>query len=708
MLLLSILYALIGISILIFVHELGHYLAAKRVGVRVERFAIGFDPPIRGKNLRLLSFKRGDTEYVLGAVPFGGYVKLAGGEMMLDPDHKPAPDELPGKSVGARSLVFVAGSVMNILFAFLCFMAAFTLGVPFTDPTIGTLVPGSPGWRAGLLSGDRIVAIGGDKITSFEDIKLSIALARSNESLGIEVERETQPGRVERITVPVTPRWDQEQGFNVVGLGPVLSDEAVEDPDPKSAVGLAGLKLGDRLVGFQLGDKRLPPLHINSLFEALNDYSLLRPGDACSLVVLRDGKEHVLTLKPQKDPDQKAVSELGIRGATLIACTGLIRDILPSSGAKRMLRLQDRVFAIDGDASPSLHWSKVLERAGSNAQLSLSVRSPDGTERTETVSSADFLGWCLRGEIRWDEHRARIGELTPDVPLARAGLQKGDLITHAGGEPLYSPERIEEDLPATPAGAVPLRVLRDGKPVEIQTALRDLIEAKGVTWNTMTEIKAVAPGSPADVAGIVPGSRLLRAGGKALHSWKDIVEVVSSKSPGDSVEITWLTPGGEERSQNVVVKLEPYESIHQSLPLQYAETIRKVSPLASFGAGAERTMVSAKQIFLTLRSLVRRDVSPKNLSGPLGITHLLTVVADRSSWSRLIYILGLISINLGLFNLLPFPILDGGHLTFLAIEKIKGSPVSAKVQEWSMNVALLAILFLAVFVTFNDFKRLLP
>ena len=137
------------------------------------------------------------------------------------------------------------------------------------------------------------------------------------------------------------------------------------------------------------------------------------------------------------------------------------------------------------------------------------------------------------------------------------------------------------------------------------------------------------------------------------------------------------------------------------------QTTVRAGILGSFGLGLQRTVVTSKQIFLTLRSLIRREVSAKNLSGPVGITHLLTKVVEHGKLSTLIYFLALISINLGLFNLLPFPILDGGHLLFLAIEKVKGSPVDVRIQEWAMNIAFLLILVLAAFVTFHDLKRLL-
>ena len=116
-------------------------------------------------------------------------------------------------------------------------------------------------------------------------------------------------------------------------------------------------------------------------------------------------------------------------------------------------------------------------------------------------------------------------------------------------------------------------------------------------------------------------------------------------------------------------------------------------------------MVTAKWVFLTLKGLIKREVAAKNLAGPVGVVHLIVRVSE---WGlgTLVYWLALISINLGILNLMPFPILDGGHLLFLLIEKIKGSPVSLRIQEIATTVAFFLIISLAVFVTYNDILRL--
>jgi len=127
--------AAVGFGLLILVHELGHFLAAKWMGVRVEVFSLGFGRP-------LLKKKGAQTTYQICAIPFGGYVKMAGEEE--DPGKPAPPDNFNSKSVGQRSIIFAAGVVMNIIFGFLVFMLAYRVGVPVVPAKAGELQPGSP------------------------------------------------------------------------------------------------------------------------------------------------------------------------------------------------------------------------------------------------------------------------------------------------------------------------------------------------------------------------------------------------------------------------------------------------------------------------------------------------------------------------------------------------------------------------------------
>src|SRR5262245_54139374 len=152
--------AALGIGLVIFIHELGHFLAAKAFKVRVEVFSLGFGP-------RLWGFTRKGTDYRIALVPVGGYVKMAGdtpGE-----ESSGAPDELTSKSVGQRFVIFSAGVIMNMVLAVVLFPIAFAGGVSFPKPEVGSVDAGGPAWKAGLQPGDEIDRVSNRRIYGFQD-----------------------------------------------------------------------------------------------------------------------------------------------------------------------------------------------------------------------------------------------------------------------------------------------------------------------------------------------------------------------------------------------------------------------------------------------------------------------------------------------------------------------------------------------------------
>src|SRR5215211_1969137 len=159
------------IGVLIFVHELGHFLAARRVGVRVLKFSLGFGP-------RIVKFTRGDTEYCISAVPLGGYVKMAG-ENPDDP-RSGKPDEFLSKPKWERFQILIMGPLMNIVLAVVVSAIVLAQGAEvqaFRDepPVIGSVTPGSPAERVGLKRGDRILMVSDKQIDTWEDLLLAIA-----------------------------------------------------------------------------------------------------------------------------------------------------------------------------------------------------------------------------------------------------------------------------------------------------------------------------------------------------------------------------------------------------------------------------------------------------------------------------------------------------------------------------------------------------
>jgi regulator of sigma E protease len=154
------------LGILVFVHELGHFLVAKKSGIRVERFSLGFPPKMIGKKI-------GDTEYCISWIPLGGYVKMAGEEPDRD-EIKGEPWEFMSKSVGIRALVVAAGPIMNFLLAIFVFW-----GIVFFEgrqeihedsAQVGLVAPGGPADKAGIKPGDTVISVNGVKVANFRDM----------------------------------------------------------------------------------------------------------------------------------------------------------------------------------------------------------------------------------------------------------------------------------------------------------------------------------------------------------------------------------------------------------------------------------------------------------------------------------------------------------------------------------------------------------
>jgi regulator of sigma E protease len=224
------------LGVLIFVHELGHFLAARRHGVRVLTFSLGFGP-------KILKVTRGDTEYCISAVPLGGYVKMAG-ENPEDP-RSGQPDEFLSKTKWQRFQILFAGPAMNILLAVV--VTAFVLGIQgvrvpvyFDQPAlIGSVVSGSPAEKAGLMRGDRIISVSGDTIATWKDLDIAIGIRRPNRDITVTVLRNAQP-----VAMTVRPVADGKYQISDIGVlpdaNPVITRVIAGDRAEQ-----AGLKAGD-------------------------------------------------------------------------------------------------------------------------------------------------------------------------------------------------------------------------------------------------------------------------------------------------------------------------------------------------------------------------------------------------------------------------------------------------------------------------------
>ena len=291
---------LAGLAALIFVHELGHFLVARKVGVVVEKFSLGFGP-------KILSFSQGGTEYLLSWIPLGGYVKMKGEEGGEEStDEKGSFYAAP---VMHRLAIAFAGPLFNILFAIAIYYCVYLVGVPALSPIVGTVKEESPALSAGLQTGDRILAIGNEKILYWEQLQ-KIVHVSPGRSLDFQVERSS--GTIARVPITpisqeITDLFGDKENVGLIGITPLVRNiKYVKEGTPADR---AGIQEGDILLMvddttiFGWGD--------------LKKAAIDKPGQALAFRVLRDGTEIVTTLIPEakivKDIEGKSI-EIGLLG----------------------------------------------------------------------------------------------------------------------------------------------------------------------------------------------------------------------------------------------------------------------------------------------------------------------------------------------------------------------------------------------------------
>jgi len=178
---LSILSAIVVLGILIFVHELGHFIFAKFLGVGVEKFSLGFGPKLLGR-------KMGETEYLISAFPLGGYVKMVGEGDETTQGAEQDPRSFAAKAPSHRIAIVLAGPVFNLLFAMLVFVVIYMIGVPVPTAKIGDVMKDKPAARAGLKANDIVTEINGKGVTKWEDFA-AVVLEGKGEAVELKVKR---------------------------------------------------------------------------------------------------------------------------------------------------------------------------------------------------------------------------------------------------------------------------------------------------------------------------------------------------------------------------------------------------------------------------------------------------------------------------------------------------------------------------------------
>jgi regulator of sigma E protease len=234
----SILAFIFVLGVLIFVHELGHFLMARRIGVRVHTFSLGFGP-------KILSFKRGDTEYCVSAIPLGGYVKMAGENP--EDSRSGAPDEFLSKTKWQRFQVLIMGPVMNLVLAVVVMALVLYQGAPVpayeSQPVeVGTVMEDSVASRADIRPGDRIIRVNGNDVPTWERFSMEV-VPRANREITLLIERD---GRAEERRVVPAAFGKYELGD--IGVLPKVRPQIL-GVRPGMPAAEAGMQANDVIVG---------------------------------------------------------------------------------------------------------------------------------------------------------------------------------------------------------------------------------------------------------------------------------------------------------------------------------------------------------------------------------------------------------------------------------------------------------------------------
>lgn len=634
--------AILAMGFLVFIHEMGHYLMAKKVGMRVEAFAIGFGMPI-------FQWKAKDgVEWRICILPFGGYVKIAGMQKEGTKEPHEIKDGFFGSSPLKRIQVAFMGPFVNVVFALFAFTLLWSLGgrkKSFTEFTqrIGWMDQKSELYMKGVRPGDKILNLNNKPFEGAKDLILSSVMNQPQTEIdGLKMDYlDQESSSFKYILTPYQDPASETKEFHTLGILSPASYLIYDEIDsqkqmPGSPIATSGIKRNDRIFWV---DGQL-------VFSVRQLKSLL--AEKSTFLTVKRGKEIFHSKIPRV-----LIEELSLKPFA----KENLEDLRYESKLNR--KKLEKLYTIPYTLS-------------SNNQI---------------LGSIDFID---------PEDQKKAFVACSRCPYF-SSLEKGDEILAVDGKRVDQSDEL-------------FREMQEKRSLVI--VQRDKSLLKEVSWKKADEDfdQGFKPENlETIVSSIGTDSPLFSAGN--LHLLQPIFPLTLQEFP-ESKQKTFLMEKLGQKKQAILEidspeKRERYmKLLDREIEQPYLGALLKDRSVR-FNPSPLRLAGSAiGEMGFTLRSLFSGSLSPKWLSGPVGIVHVV-----QHSWSlgvkEALYWMGLISLNLALLNLLPIPVLDGGHITLSLVEMVRKKPIKAKTMETLVIPFMILFIGFFLFVTYHDILRLI-
>lgn len=310
---------------------------------------------------------------------------------------------------------------------------------------------------------------------------------------------------------------------------------------------------------------------------------------------------------------------------------------------------------------------------------------------------------------QYQKQAATVGWVEPDSPAAAAGILPGDTVTSVDGTSIATWQDFDANMLTAGGRTVTVTLNRDGKSFDVELSPKAVTRYgfgySGLLPPLSSEVRQLMPGAPAERAGLRPGDRIVAVNGEPVEQFYDLIRLIS---PHPREPVTLTVERGASTIDVSVVPEDVGGEGKVGISLVFPSVIHREGLIGAVATAGRECLRMTRQTFQVLGKLITRKASVRQtMSGPIDIARI-SGQAARSGLRALVWLLGVISLQLGIFNLLPIPVLDGGHLTIIAFETIIRRDLPMKVKERILEIGFILLILLMLVVIYNDILKILP